>query len=126
MRPNKFSGLVAPPMSLRTHSFLHDARTHPSIKGGIVDVMLLKGGGVHSRGGGHSTPLIDTPSSESARQVSHDPFVFMFLLLFPPPYASPHSPLIYHRMHLQVLSPMFLTHPVSAHLPHPITPVHIT
>ena len=38
MQPHKFGGYVTPPIKLRAFSFLHDERTHPEIRNGVVDV----------------------------------------------------------------------------------------
>jgi hypothetical protein len=53
MQPHKFGGLVTPPIKLRAHSFLADARTHRSIREGVVDVQVVAGGaGGGGAGGG--------------------------------------------------------------------------
>jgi len=48
MQPHKFEGYVVPPLKMRTHSFLTDRRTDPSIISSIVDVHLESGGHVGS------------------------------------------------------------------------------
>ena len=45
MQPHKFGGLVTPPLKIRAFSFLTDERTHPDIRGGVVDVAVGDGGG---------------------------------------------------------------------------------
>ena len=40
MQPHKFNGAVTPPIKLRAHSFLSDARTSSAIKVGVVDVVV--------------------------------------------------------------------------------------
>mmetsp|Transcript_7493 Transcript_7493/g.12720 ORF Transcript_7493/g.12720 Transcript_7493/m.12720 type:complete len:806 (+) Transcript_7493:15-2432(+) len=48
MHPSKLGGLVTPPLHLRAHSFLKDARTHSDIKKDVVRVHVHPGGVRHT------------------------------------------------------------------------------
>ena len=45
MRASKFNGYATPPLKLRAHSFLDDARTAADIKASVVDVAVAPAGG---------------------------------------------------------------------------------